>query len=93
MITVRTTNTRHKFDSLNEAHRFIDQMSNLGQSTYISCDSCQAIIIQGVFCHESGCPNAWRDKSRECKWCGSIFTPKERDQWFCDEDCYQDYTS
>jgi len=91
MITVRTTNTRREFDSLNEAHRFIDQMSNLGQSTCISCDSCQAAIIQGVFCHESGCPNAWRDKSRECKWCGSIFTPEARGQECCDDKCSAAY--
>ena len=25
-----------------------------------SCDSCSATMIQGVYCHETGCPNARR---------------------------------
>lgn len=43
------------------------------------CDSCEALMIQGVFCHESGCPNtsarydaetvAWV-KTRKCFECG-----------------------
>jgi len=23
----------------------------------ISCDQCEALMINGVFCHETGCPN------------------------------------
>lgn len=26
------------------------------------CDGCSPCTIQGVFCHETGCPDAWRDE-------------------------------
>ena len=32
----------------------------------IRCDSCQAAVINGVFCHETGCPNT----PGTCKECG-----------------------
>lgn len=45
----------------------------------INCDHCNAAMIQGVFCHESGCPNycsrfdiesgRWI-KQRRCFECG-----------------------
>ena len=45
----------------------------------MKCDSCQALMIQGVYCHETGCPNtnsrydpetaAWV-KQRVCRDCG-----------------------
>lgn len=45
------------------------------------CDQCEALIIQGVFCHETGCPNTnsrydaksgdWV-KQYECRECGSM---------------------
>lgn len=33
------------------------------QSGYVrfSCDSCQAMAINGIACHEKGCPNEKRD--------------------------------
>jgi hypothetical protein len=41
------------------------------------CDQCEALMINGVFCHETGCPNrkaryidgAWV-KFYECRECG-----------------------
>ncbi len=51
------------------------------------CDSCEVLNINGVNCHEHGCPDAWMDQVRECKWCGSAFQPEEKGQWFCDDDC------
>ena len=56
-----------------------------------SCPSCQLIRINGVVCHETGCPDAWRDETRKCKWCGSEFTPEESYQTCCDQDCYNSY--
>ena len=47
------------------------------------CDSCEALMIQGVHCHEIGCPDAWKDQVRECKWCGDNFIPEERYQVYC----------
>lgn len=43
------------------------------------CDQCEAAMINGVFCHERGCPNAgsrWSEatgewvRQRECRECG-----------------------
>lgn len=31
------------------------------------CDQCQAVSIQGIPCHETGCPNA---NSIKCESCG-----------------------
>ena len=33
-----------------------------------SCDQCVALMINGVFCHETGCPNIKR--KIECHDCG-----------------------
>jgi hypothetical protein len=51
------------------------------------CDQCQIAYINGVRCHETGCPSAWRDEVRECKECGTEFEPEERTQRFCSEEC------
>lgn len=55
------------------------------------CDSCEVLSINGANCHETGCPDAWRDETRECKWCGSEFTPETRDQTCCEESCADAY--
>jgi hypothetical protein len=57
------------------------------------CDSCSPTIINGVLCHETGCPDAWRDCSRECKWCGAEFHPTEKYQRFCDDSCAESYNA
>ena len=48
------------------------------------CDGCSPDVINGVFCHETGCPDAWRDYEIECRECGFDFQPEERDQVLCD---------
>lgn len=53
------------------------------------CDGCAPCAINGVFCHETGCPDAWRDEARECKECGFGFQPDERHQTCCDDCCNQ----
>jgi hypothetical protein len=55
------------------------------------CQSCEALTVNGVLCHESGCPDAWKDYKRTCKWCGSTFTPEFSRQQFCDDSCYACY--
>jgi len=52
------------------------------------CQSCEALTINGVLCHESGCPDSWRDYERECVECGCPFIPEEKDQSTCSDDCY-----
>ncbi len=51
------------------------------------CDSCQLLRINGVVCHETGCPDAWRDHARECRECGVDFQPREREQVHCSKRC------
>ncbi len=55
----------------------------------MQCRSCQLARINGIVCHETGCPDAWRDEERECKECGCDFEPDSRWQTHCDG-CWQD---
>ena len=55
------------------------------------CESCQMLNINGINCHESGCPDAWRDYKRECDWCGTEFEPEEDYHNCCSAECYQTY--
>ncbi len=55
------------------------------------CDQCEVLMIQGVKCHEHGCPVAWQDEIRECRWCGSEFEPEDKHQQMCSEDCAEAY--
>lgn len=57
----------------------------------IRCDSCAASSINGIFCHEHGCPQAWRDETRSCKNCGNDFKPTEKHQIVCDDACRKGY--
>ena len=57
------------------------------------CNSCEAVMINRVLCHEIGCPDRWRDCSKECKWCEQVFKPEEKYQEFCSTDCAGDYNS
>ena len=54
------------------------------------CNGCDASFINGVLCHEEVCPDAWRDETRECEWCGGKFEPEERLQTCCCESCSMD---
>lgn len=40
----------------------------------MNCDSCAAVMIQGVYCHETGCPNMPRF---ECYECGSMYARRD----------------
>ena len=55
------------------------------------CQSCEVLMINGLRCHEHGCPDAWGEETRECKWCGQQFKPKEKWQDCCDEYCAAEY--
>ncbi len=57
------------------------------------CKSCQALMINGIYCHEIGCPDAWKDYKRECRWCGKEFQPEEKFQDCCSADCAECYYS
>ncbi len=49
------------------------------------CLSCAILYIQGVRCHETGCPSAWTDEIRECFECGCDFEPENRHQLTCND--------
>lgn len=61
------------------------------------CTSCEVVSINGVACHETGCPDSWKDPvtgkgyKRECKWCGTQFEPEDRFSKFCDVSCLESY--
>jgi hypothetical protein len=51
------------------------------------CSSCEVLYINGVKCHETGCPEEWKDYLRSCKWCGEDFKPEEKEQDCCCHSC------
>ena len=55
------------------------------------CNSCDCFFINGVKCHEHGCPDSWKDYVRKCKFCGCEFKPEDKNQTCCSEDCTQSY--
>lgn len=52
------------------------------------CKSCEMISINGVACHETGCPDAWMTGTIECFECGCRFTPEFKGQRFCSNECF-----
>ncbi len=50
------------------------------------CRSCEELTINGVRCHETGCPEAWK-APHECSECGSTFEPEYRWQRCCSHGC------
>jgi hypothetical protein len=56
------------------------------------CKSCEALRINGVYCHETGCPDSHLNSKGEpyaveCKWCGTSFIPEEKGMKFCSNSC------
>ncbi len=59
----------------------------------MNCQSCDAVFINGILCHEHGCPDSWKNNKNECPWCGNKFVPEEKGQRFCDDGCAEAYLS
>ena len=57
------------------------------------CNSCEVLNINGLNCHEIGCPDSWMDYKNKCAWCGQEFTPEYKGQKCCSDDCAQDYNT
>lgn len=53
----------------------------------MNCQSCQVVNINGIRCHETSCPDAWRDTARACKECGFKFRPESRNEVCCSHSC------
>jgi hypothetical protein len=51
----------------------------------MKCDQCDMVAIQGIPCHETGCPNAWKDQKRTCVECGIQFPPTRYYQTVCND--------
>jgi len=57
------------------------------------CDSCEVLTINGVACHELGCPDRHLDPAtREprkvaCDWCGTPCADARWGKAFCDDEC------
>ena len=59
------------------------------------CQSCNEVSVNGVNCHEIGCPEAKDDYAKRagCQWCGSKIKQDSEEaivignKAFCDEDC------
>jgi hypothetical protein len=47
------------------------------------CNDCSPARINGVLCHEQGCPSAWKDYARTCVACGTSFYSPRQDQKTC----------
>ena len=57
------------------------------------CSSCEVLTINGVLCHETGCPDAWKDYTRKCKECGQLFKPANKLQDCCSHSCEIHYNN
>ncbi len=49
------------------------------------CSHCEAMMINGVYCHETGCPEAWKTEEVKCRNCGFDFVPEEQGRNICDD--------
>jgi len=38
------------------------------RTDYYRCDSCNAVMINGVYCHETGCPNKRKQEEEESEF-------------------------
>lgn len=56
------------------------------------CGACQIVTINGILCHEIGCPDAWQTETRECEECGAEFTPESKWDKTCSHACEIDYS-
>lgn len=68
-------------------------------SKYVTlrCDSCEPLAINGVACHETGCPESWKSPVTgepylvKCRWCDATFKPEDKGDRYCDASCYAAY--
>jgi hypothetical protein len=47
---------------------------NVSACGYVTCDHCHAVVINGIPCHEHGCPNAMH----ECNGCNELIPMRQR---------------
>jgi hypothetical protein len=59
------------------------QYKNGDMITLNGCNGCSPSVVNGILCHEQGCPDRWRDTSKKCTDCGNDFYPDSRNQVMC----------
>lgn len=47
------------------------------------CSQCEVLAINGIVCHETGCPVSWKDYKLECFECGLEFEREEEYDTVC----------
>lgn len=52
----------------------------------VSCPSCNLLRINGILCHEIGCPDSHLFVKRTCRLCKDTFEPEHNKQDTC-SDC------
>ena len=66
-----TSKVRDRLQSLQD--RGFDQTYLVrGGMLRVRCSQCEAVCINGIACHETGCPNARQAKLRTCAECGTV---------------------
>lgn len=53
--------------------RGFDDSYRAGRYWRAKCSQCEALVINGVPCHEPGCPNA----KHECKGCSALIPARQ----------------
>ena len=93
MKIVKTASGKQKIKMSKKEWQSIGKKSGWMKTAGKKCDSCEVAMVNGVRTHERGCPDAWKDYKKECKWCGSEFKPKEKGQNCCSKSCEKSYNS
>lgn len=60
-------------------YRGFDSSRKDGKHISVGCSQCAALVINGIPCHETGCPNA----KHECHGCNNLIPVNQK---YC-EDC------
>ncbi len=55
------------------------------------CPSCDSATVNGIFVHELGCPDSYKEILTKCSWCGQSFEADRLHREFCSEDCAEAY--
>lgn len=57
------------------------------RGVHVGCSQCEALCINGIACHETGCPN----QTRACDECGASIPKRQRLCESCCEDLFPSY--
>lgn len=78
-------NESHAEDRVNEWYNEDGDFEEDESEESGRCSQCEAMMINGVYCHETGCPEAWKTEEVKCRNCGFDFLPEEEGRNICDD--------